>query len=115
MKKLLLFVFLFCSLGTFAQSVQDTIHLNAIAADPDGTIASYQWSQVSGPTCTITGTNSSMAIVSFIDSGHYIFQCTVTDNGGKKTTAQATGDVLPANIPPTLRIVPGTFNIQLSK
>ena len=115
MKKLLLFVFLFCSLGTFAQSVQDTIHLNAIAADPDGTITSYQWSQVSGPACTITGANSPTVIVSFTAAGHYIFQCAVTDNKGKKITAQSTGDVLPANISPTLRIDPETFNIQLSK
>lgn len=115
MKKLLLFVLLSCSLGTFAQSVQDTIHLTAIAADSDGTIASYQWTQVSGPSCIITGANSLVAIISFTNSGHYIFQCEVTDNSGKKTTAQATGDVLPANIPPTLKIVPGTFNIQLSK
>lgn len=114
-KTLFLFCLGFISLGSFAQSVQDTIHLTAIAADSDGTIASYQWSQVSGPNCTITGTNSSVAIISFSNSGHYIFQCEVTDNGGKKTTAQATGDVLPANIPPTLKIVPGTFNIQLSK
>jgi hypothetical protein len=56
-----------------------------------------------------------MIVVSFTNPGHYIFQCAVTDNGGKKTTAQATGDVLPANLPPTLKIVPGIFNIQLSK
>ena len=115
MKKVLLFVFLFCSLGTFAQSVQDTIHLTAVAADPDGTVTSYQWSQVSGPACTITGANSPTVIVSFTAAGHYIFQCAVADNKGKKITAQATGDVLPANIAPTLRIVPETFNIQLSK
>lgn len=115
MKKVLLFAFIFCSLGAFAQSVQDTIHLTAIAADSDGTIASYQWSQVSGPACTIAGANSSMAVVSFTNAGHYVFQCTVADNKGKTVTAQSTGDVLPANIPPTLRIVPGVFNIQLSK
>ena len=115
MKKMLFFILIFISSFTYAQSVQDTVHLNAIASDSDGTIASYQWSQVSGPTCTISGANSSMIVVSFTNPGHYVFQCTVTDNGGKKTTAQATGDVLPANLPPTLKIVPGTFNIQLSK
>ena len=115
MKKLLLIVLIFCSLNTLAQTVQDTIHLTAVASDSDGSIASYEWSQVSGPNCTISGANSSKIIVSFTNAGHYIFQCTVTDNKGKKTSAQSTGDVLPANIPPTLRIVPGTFNIQLSK
>ena len=114
-KTLFLFCLGFISLGLFAQSVQDTIHLTAIAADSDGTIASYQWSQVSGPACTIAGANSSMAVVSFTDAGHYVFQCTVADNKGKTVTAQSTGDVLPANIPPTLKIIPGTFNIQLSK
>lgn len=115
MKNIFTAILILTSFGAFAQSVQDTIHLNAIAADPDGTIASYQWSQVSGPACTITGANSPTVIVSFTASGHYIFQCTVADNKGKAITAQSTGDVLPANIAPTLKIVPGTFNIQLSK
>ncbi|HSZ34035.1 MAG TPA: PKD domain-containing protein, partial [Puia sp.] len=57
--------------------------------DPDGTIASYSWAQISGPsTATITGGTTTKPTVSGLIVGRYMFQLTVTDNGG--ATAKAT-------------------------
>jgi ribosomal protein L14 len=52
--------------------------------DPDGTIASYAWTRVSGPT-TYTMTNANTAtpsITGLVAGNTYIFKLTVTDNGG---------------------------------
>ncbi|MBW8331730.1 MAG: PKD domain-containing protein, partial [Prolixibacteraceae bacterium] len=54
------------------------------SADPDGTIASYNWSLSSGPTSgsVISNPNSENTIVSFNQPGTYQFKLTVTDNRG---------------------------------
>jgi hypothetical protein len=52
--------------------------------DPDGTITSYRWRQISGPTSTVLGnTNLSITSVSnLVSVGDYAFELTVTDNNG---------------------------------
>jgi hypothetical protein len=58
--------------------------------DPDGSIAGYNWTQVSGPnTATILSGNSMFPTVQGLVSGSYVFRVTVTDNLG----ATATDDV----------------------
>src|SRR5579863_8739156 len=57
--------------------------------DPDGTINSFAWSQASGPsTATITNSGTSAPTVAGLVAGTYVFQLSVTDNGGATTTAQ---------------------------
>jgi len=80
-----------------------SVQLNGSASnDPDGSITSYRWSQVSGP--TIFSINDSTAIkptISGLTKGIYIVTLTVTDNLGS-----AAGDTLfitvypPRNTPP---------------
>ncbi|CAL1518097.1 PKD domain-containing protein [Chitinophaga sp. MM2321] len=51
--------------------------------DPDGTIASYFWSQVNGPSNSlITGADNAIAQVSELKKGVYIFKLLVKDNDG---------------------------------
>jgi hypothetical protein len=52
--------------------------------DPDGTIVSYEWKQISGPlTATIQSpTSSATAINGLLNSGTFGFQLKVTDNFG---------------------------------
>jgi hypothetical protein len=57
--------------------------------DPDGSIAKYQWIQVSGRGgVTITNTGGARPMVYGLSSGSYMFQLTVTDNLGATATDQ---------------------------
>ena len=72
------------------------------SVDPDGTIVSYIWSQVSGGAATITNGTTASTLATGLTAGTYIFKLVVTDNGGAKGTAFDTIVVKPAaNIPPT--------------
>ncbi len=73
------------------------------SSDPDGTIASYSWAQVSGPsTAVITGAATATPTLSALVAGQYVFQLTVTDNSGASSSAQVKVIVNPAaNIAPT--------------
>jgi gliding motility-associated-like protein len=60
-----------------------TTSLQAVASDPDGTIANYLWSTLSGPgPVTLTGATTSTLTVDGLIVGTYIFRITVTDNNG---------------------------------
>lgn len=68
----------------------NTVTLNGNATDPDGIIASYQWTKISGPASyTITSPSAATTSVSLLEQGVYVFRFTVTDNNG----ATATDDV----------------------
>ena len=78
----------------------------ASSFDADGTIASFAWTQVSGPSSSVmTGTNTGTATVSGLITGVYTFQLTVTDNNNATDNDQVVVTVNPApvkvNIPPT--------------
>ncbi|ANE52968.1 PKD domain-containing protein [Flavisolibacter tropicus] len=63
----------------------------SLSSDPDGTIAVYKWSQVSGPAqFTIADASAASTTVSNLAVGIYTFRLTVTDNKG----ATATDDVV---------------------
>ncbi|HVM87014.1 MAG TPA: PKD domain-containing protein [Puia sp.] len=70
--------------------------------DLDGTIVSYNWAQLSGPsTATITGSSTATATAAGLVAGQYILQLTVTDNNGSSSSAQVKITVLAAlNQPP---------------
>ncbi len=69
----------------------------------DGTISSYNWTKVSGPSAyNIVNPSSPVTDVSGLTQGVYIFELAVTDNKGAvgKSTVQITVNAA-ANIPPT--------------
>ena len=72
------------------------------SSDPNGTITSYVWTEISGPsTATITGASTATPTVSSLIAGTYIFQLLVTDNNGLTGTAQVNIIVNPiSNQPP---------------
>ncbi len=81
----------------------NTVNLSGSGSDADGTIASYQWTKVSGPSAyTMASPESASTGVSGLVQGVYTFQLTVTDNGGAigTSTVQITVNAA-ANIPPT--------------
>ncbi|MEO6869699.1 MAG: PKD domain-containing protein, partial [Ginsengibacter sp.] len=81
-----------------------TVTLKGVASDPDGTIVSYAWTKISGPTsATFSASNNPNTDVSALTQGIYQFQLKVTDNVG--ATAQDVVQVTvnaAANIPPTV-------------
>ena len=69
--------------------------------DPDGTIASYAWTRVSGPTAfTLVNANASSTALNGLVQGTYVFRLTVTDNSGATATDNVTVTVNAATAPP---------------
>ena len=64
------------------------------STDADGTIASYLWQQISGPsTSTLSATNTASITVSNLQAGTYTYRLTVTDNNGATDTDNVTVNV----------------------
>jgi Secretion system C-terminal sorting domain/Right handed beta helix region len=63
----------------------NTASLNGTGTDPDGTIVSYAWTKIAGPTSgNIFNEASATASLTNLMQGIYIYQLTVTDNFGAK-------------------------------
>jgi hypothetical protein len=50
--------------------------------DADGTIASYKWTKISGPACSMMNSNKPTVKLSGLKAGTYTFRLTVKDNKG---------------------------------
>lgn len=74
--------------------------LSGTGTDSDGTIASYRWTQVSGPsTALINPVTAASTTVSGLVAGTYVFRLTVTDNDGASDSDETTVVVNPAPVP----------------
>ncbi len=76
----------------------NAINLTGSGTDPDGSIASYQWTKQSGPSATMTNDNTATLSLSNLLEGTYVFRLRVTDNGGLSGTSDATVTVLPGAV-----------------
>jgi outer membrane protein assembly factor BamB/PKD repeat protein len=74
------------------------------SSDPDDGIDSYQWIQIAGTTITLSGSTTLHPNFTAPDVGPngeaLIFQLTVTDNGGLKSTDTCIVNVSWSNLPP---------------
>lgn len=62
---------------------QNSVTLTGSGSDADGTISSYKWTKISGPTqFTIVSPSSASTSVNSLVQGSYNFELTVTDNAG---------------------------------
>ncbi len=85
--------------------------LDGTASDLDGTIASYQWTKISGPaTGTLINATNAQASVSSLVLGNYLYEFKVTDNLGavsKDTVAVTVAGLLALDdnqvVPETIR------------
>ena|GEM_PF-1370866 len=59
------------------------------ATDADGTVTSLAWTQVSGPSATLSGTTTASLSVAGLSAGVFVFRLTATDDDG----ATASDDV----------------------
>lgn len=68
-----------------------TVQLDGTASqDPDGTIASYSWKKISGPTGgnLTTATAAKTTVTDLLTAGVYVYELTVKDNEGTAATDQ---------------------------
>lgn len=81
-------------------TLPDSVNLNGSASsDPDGTINSYLWTKLSGPSYTITNPNIASPTINDLSEGYYIFRLTVTDNNGATATDDITVVVVAIPVP----------------
>jgi hypothetical protein len=59
-----------------------SISAQGTASDSDGTIASYSWALLTGPSATLSGTTTSKLTATDLLAGAYVFRLTVKDNSG---------------------------------
>ncbi len=83
---------------------QNSIIIQGAAQDPDGTIASFQWTQQSGPAATIAGATTSTLDLSNLVAGTYLFQLRATDNGGNSATDYTSITVKSGNVAPVVSV-----------
>lgn len=86
---------------TITLPINNTTLNGAGSTDPNGTIVSYAWSRVSGPT-TYSWANGNAVATSLFNlvQGVYVFRLTVTDNNGATDTDDITVTVNAAIAPP---------------
>jgi dienelactone hydrolase len=60
----------------------NTTSIKGSGTDIDGSIASYAWAKMSGPSATLSATTTATLKVSALKKGTYIFQLKVKDNKG---------------------------------
>ncbi len=60
----------------------NSVEITGTASDPDGKIASYTWTKVSGGNATLSGATTTKLTASELEAGNYTFRLTVKDNGG---------------------------------
>ncbi len=89
---------------------KNTLQLNGSGTDPDGTVATYLWTKISGPTsATITSANYPATGVNTLTQGLYSFELMVTDNKGAVGRDTMNVTVVPSSLP--LKLL--SFNGQL--
>jgi len=87
-----------------------TANLNAAGSfSPNGPIASYVWTQVSGPAATLTNANTATPVASSLVGGAtYGFQLTITDNAGASASALTSVTVMFDLLPASLKYFEGS-------
>jgi hypothetical protein len=57
-------------------------YLYGSGSDADGSIASYQWTKINGPSGVLSGTTTKTLKISSLAKGAYVFKLKTTDNSG---------------------------------
>jgi hypothetical protein len=96
----------------------ETVYLSgSFSTDPDDGIATYSWTQLSGPLVTLSSTNTvetSFESVGLAANDVLIFELTVTDNNGLSSTDTVQIDIL-VNFIPTISITAPDDGSQFSR
>ncbi|MEM7551855.1 MAG: dienelactone hydrolase family protein, partial [Bacteroidota bacterium] len=76
----------------------NNVTINGTANDPDGSIVSFNWVKLSGPTSTLSNENTSMLTASNLVAGSYTFELRVVDNLGAESSDQVLITVSPEEV-----------------
>lgn len=94
----------------------NSLTLAGSGTDADGTIKSYSWSKVSGPTqFTISNIAITNPVISNLIAGTYVFRLTVTDNAGATAYDDVTITVIAqsaASPAPSGKAIPGQIEAE---
>src|SRR5690606_13140899 len=63
-------------------SAGSKLSLTGSGSDSDGSIVSYRWTKIGGPSASIANANSAKATISGLSEGTYYFRLQVTDDDG---------------------------------
>lgn len=74
----------------------NTSSFTATASDPDGSVTTYLWEKINGPSATLEGATSATLLLSNLIEGSYTFNITVTDDKGTVASDQVNLTVNPA-------------------
>ena len=78
----------------------NSLTLTGTGTDPDGSIASYGWTQTSGATTvTLTNANTATLTASNLAAGSYTFRLTATDNQGATGSDEVVVNVVSNQLP----------------
>jgi hypothetical protein len=90
--------------GDQTNVVVDHTSVSAVATWASGHTGTYAWTKISGPGSTTIGSPSSASTtVSGLQTGTYVFRCTVTQDDSQSTYAEVTITVnIPINPPDAL-------------
>ncbi|MEO8109629.1 MAG: PKD domain-containing protein [Ginsengibacter sp.] len=85
------------------------------STDPDGTIKSYKWTLVSGPSgSTFRTSTKDTTTFSLVNTGIYTISLTVTDNGGLSTSTTITVTLQAAVVvPPPIVNLGGVIHVNI--
>jgi hypothetical protein len=85
--------------GADKTTTASTLTLTGSGTDASGSIASYAWTKLTGPSVTITNQTSASALLTNLVVGDYVFQMKATDNSGNKDSDYVRVSVLPNKAP----------------
>ncbi|SKA40191.1 hypothetical protein SAMN04488128_105137 [Chitinophaga eiseniae] len=96
-----------------------TLSLSATANDPSGNITGYVWTKQSGGAAAITSPNAAQTTVTGLETGAYVFRCTVTNNAGAQAYDEVNVTVISGsgnrmakfNFSPSPKAVTGYVNL----
>jgi hypothetical protein len=92
-----------------------SVTLTGTGLETNGTIAGYQWTQVSGPnTAVFSSAKTAQTAASGLIQGSYVFQLTVTDATGATASAQTTVTVNAAAAATTTFTVSAGANMTIT-
>src|SRR5690606_13190510 len=72
--------------------------INGIGTDGDGTIVTYAWTKVSGPSVSMSGQATAKLSLTNLVEGTYVFRLTVTDDDGATASDQVAVVVEPEGV-----------------